>query len=345
LKRGNQRRQFQRLINMKYFLVLFSAALTLVFYGISLGADPTSEMAEFSVFGKVDVAQLAKGEIKTAAGSPMSTERYLSVQSCFVVPQAPANVIAAMKSFNPSAHRELKVMLHSDLPASPTAANFSKLDHPPNSRAVQSLTAATEKMSPDLQISRGEAQAFSAGKSVFAFWSELLAKRAQAFVAGGASAEPPYDRTSNPIQPGKELAGLVRQQPKVNRQFGGFLGSTGLIGGKGSLKPELYWELIEVEADGVLTLGASYTRSTSGGSFQVADGLYYASDGFIVSLTLHQLWPIDLGGRPATLVWRGDFTSANSLGELHGIERLASEGAMRKDIQKAVTVFQREASR
>jgi hypothetical protein len=95
----------------------------------------------------------------------------------------------------------------------------------------------------------------------------------------------------------------------------------------------------------VLTLGASYTRSTSGGGFQVADGLYYASDGFIVSLTLHQLWPIDLGGRPATLVWRGDFTSANSLGELHGIERLASEGAMRKDIQKAVTVFQREASR
>jgi hypothetical protein len=329
---------------MKHLLWPSSVALALLFPLALCGADPISEMAEFSVFGRVNLAELEKGGVMTAAGSPMSTERYLSVQSCFLIPQPPAKVIAAMRQFNPAAHRELDVLFHTDLSGPPTAADFSKLNRPADNRALQTLSAATEKMSPDLQISRTEAQAFSPGKSFFAFWSELLAKRVQTFLVSGAAGEPAYDHTRNPVQPGKEFAGLVRQQPKVNRQFGSLLGSTGLTGGKGSLKPELYWELIEVEDAGVLTLGASYTHS-NGGGYQVADGLYYASGGFNVSLTLHQLWPIDLGGRPSTLVWRGDFTSATSLGELHGIERLASEGAMRKDISRAVTIFQHEASR
>jgi hypothetical protein len=310
-----------------------------------LAADPVGELAGFSVFGKVDLAELAKGEIKTAVGAPMNTARYLSVQSCFVIPKPPAQVIAATKRFDPTAHRELKVYLHSDLPASPSTSNFSKLNSPPTNSAVKALATATEKMSPDLQLSRAEAQKYSAGQPVFAFWTNVLAKRAQDFAAGGAAAGAPYDHTSNAVRPGQEFSGLVRQQGKVNRQFSGFLGSTGLLGGKGSLKPDLYWELLEVEDEGVLTLGASYNRSTSGGGAQIADGLYYASGGYNVALTLYQLWPVEIGGRASTLVWRGDFISANSLGDLHGIERLASESAMRKDILKAASIFQRETSR
>ncbi|HEY2799351.1 MAG TPA: hypothetical protein VGI85_02060 [Chthoniobacterales bacterium] len=308
-------------------------------------ADPVSEMAGFSVFGKVDLGELAHGEIKTAASPPMSTPRYLSVQSCFVVPRSPAQVVQAMKQFNPTAHRELKVYLHSDLPSSPWAANFSKLQNPPNSSPVKALTAATEKMSPELQLSRAEAQKFSAGKPVFAFWTDVLTKRAQDFVHGGARAEATYDHTGAAVQPGQEFSGLVRQQGQVNKQFGSFLGATGLIGGRGSLKPDLYWELLQVEDDGVLTLGASYKHATSGGGYQVTDGLYYASGGYYVSLTLYQLWPVNVGGRASTLVWRGDFISAASLGELHGIERIASEGAMKKEISKAVSIFKSEAGR
>lgn len=312
---------------------------------VALAADPVSEMAEFSVFGKVDLAELAQGGIKTAAGTPMNTARYLSVQSCFVIPNPPAEVSAAMKRFDPTAHRELRVYLHSDLPAAPVAANFSKLNQPPHNSAVQALSEATSKMSPDLQVSRAEAQRYSAGQPVFSFWIDLLTKRAQDFAAGGAARQAAYDHSRDGGQPGQELAGLVRQQGKVNRQFGGFLGATGLLGAKGSLAPGLYWELLEVEDEAVLTLGASYHRSIPGGAFQVADGLYYASGGYQVALTLHQLWPVEVGGRAATLVWRGDFISAASLGDLHGIERLASESAMRKDILKAATLFQREGSR
>ncbi len=330
---------------MRSITLLRSFALALAFPVVVLAADPVAEMAQFSVFGKIDLTALAKGEVKTAASPPMSTARYLSVQSCFVIPNPPASVIDAMKRFDPTTHRELKVYLHTDLPAAPAAANFSKLNHPPDNSAVKALGAATAKMSPELQISRAEAQKYSAGQPVFAFWIDLLTKRAQDFVAGGAAREAPYDHTSDPVQPGQELATLVRQQGRVDRQFGSFLGQTGLIGGKGALKPELYWELLAVEDDGVLTLGASCHRPTAGGGAQIAEGLYYASGGYNVSLTLYQLWPVAIAGRASTLVWRGDFTSAKSLGELHGIERLASEGAMRKDILKAVTAFQRDSSR
>ncbi len=212
-----------------------------------LAADPVSELAEFSVFGKVDLAQLAKGEIKTAAGAPMSNPRHLSVQSCLVISKTPAEVMAAMKRFDPTAHRELNVYLHGDLPATPSAGNFAKLTDPPSNAAVKALAAATEKMSSELQLSQAEAKSYSPGQPVFKFWSEVLLQRAQSFASGGASAQAPYDHTGNAVQPGKEFAALVRQQGKVNRQFGGFLGSTGLLGGRGSLKPEMYWELLEVE--------------------------------------------------------------------------------------------------
>jgi hypothetical protein len=309
-----------------------------------LAADPLSEMASFSVFGKVDLKEIANGQIKSAAGPRMSTNRYLSTQSCFVVPNPPATVLATMKRFNPTAHRELKVFLHGDISGSPSPGDFSKLNSPPKNSAVESLVSATAKMSRDLQLSQEEAQGYSAGQPVFPFWIGVLTKRSQTFVRGGAAAEAPYSHSHEPVQPGNEFAGLIRQQPQVNRQFGSFLESTGLLDGRGSLKPDLYWELLQVEDQGVVTLGASYTRSSSAGA-QVADGLYYASGGYNVSLTLYQLWPIEAAGKASTLVWRGDFVSASSLADLHGVERLAAEGQMRKDIIKAARIFQREASR
>jgi len=307
-------------------------------------ADPVAEMASFSVFGKVDLNELANGQIKTAAGQPMSTDRYLSVQSCFIVPNPPARVLATTKRFDPTRHRELRVFLHREVSGSPSPADFSSLQKPPENSSVKALVSATEKMAPELQLSQAEARKYSAGQPVFPFWIDVLAKRAQSFVSGGASAQEPYSHSRNAVQPGREFAGLVRQQAQVNRQFSSFLGSTGLLDGKGSLRPDLYWELLDVEDQAVVTLGASYSRLISGGGAQIADGLYYASSGYNVSLTLQQLWPIQVGGRPSTLIWRGDFVSATSLADLHGVERLASEGAMRKDILKAAQAFQRESS-
>src|SRR5438270_3060139 len=232
-------------------------------------ADAVSELAAFSIFDKIDLPQMAKSDVQTAHGPPMGNPRFLSVQSCYVVPGSPAQQIEALRRWDPTRHRELKVLLHSDLPASPTAANFSKLQNAPDNGPVRSFVSATQKLSPELQISKDEAKRFSAASSgggampapVAKFWSDVLAARTHSFSSGGTSAQPPYDHGGQTIRAGDELNGLLKQQEKIRHQFSSLLGATGIGRGGGSLNPELYWELLDVDDQGVVTLGASYNRA------------------------------------------------------------------------------------
>ena len=334
-------------------------------------ADPISELASFSIFDKVDLAQLAKSDVKTSHGPPMRGPRFLAVQSCYVAPGSPAQQVEALGRWNPSKYRELKVFLHSDLSSNPGPASFEKLKNAPGNASVRSFVAATEKLKnapdngpvrslvtatqklgSDLQVSRDEAKRFSAGGAagggmpapVAAFWADVLTTRTKSFASSGTSGQPPYDHSGHAIRASDELNGLLKEQEKIRRQFSGLLGATGIGRGAGSLTPELYWELLDVDDQGVVTLGASYSRPSAGGSYQAADVLYYASGGYYVALTLYQMWPVAVEGKASTLVWRGDMISAASLGSLHGVERLGSESVMMKNISKAVTLFRRDTS-
>ncbi len=317
----------------------------------SARADPVSELASFSIFDKVDLAQLAKTDVKTAHGPPMKNSRFLAVQSCYVAPGSPAQQMEALRLWNPTKYRELKVFLHSDLSSNPGPANFEKLKNAPDNASVRSFVAATQKLSPDLQISKDEAKRFSAATGaggggvippgVVAFWTDVLTGRTKSFVSGGMAAQAPYDHAGPSVRASEEVNGLLRDQGKIRQQFSGLLGATAIGRGTGSLPAELYWELLDADDHGVVTLGASYSRG-AGGTYQAADVLYYASGGYYVALTLHQLWPVTVDGKPSTLVWRGDMISSASLGSLRGVERLGSESVMMKNITKAVTLFRRD---
>jgi hypothetical protein len=317
-------------------------------------ADAVSELASFSIFDKVNLSELAKSNVKTAHGPPMRNSQFLAVQSCYVAAGSPAQQMDALRRWDPTRHRELKVFLHSDLPSSPSPANFERLKSAPDNASVRSLVAATQKLSPELQISKEEAKKFSAAGGggggampppVAAFWADVLSARTKSFASGGMSAEPPYDHAGPSIRASNEVNGLLREQEKIRRQFSAFLESTGIGRGAGSLRPELYWELLDVDDQGVVTLGASYSRGAAGGTYQAADVLYYASGGYYVALTLYQMWPVTVDGKASTLVWRGDMISAASLGSLRGVERLGSESLMMKNITKAVTAFRRDSGR
>ena len=320
------------------FVKIFSVLCLLALWIPNVLADAASELASFSVFDKVDLAELAKGEPKVAHGPAMSG-RYISAQSCFVVAGVPARVSEALRQWNPARHSELKVLIHSDLPSSPSAANFSRLTSAPDNSAVRSLVSATQKLSPDLQISKEEEKRFAAVASVTgggmpgpiaAAWADVLSARARA----GRSAQPSYDHTGQSVRPSEELNALLRANDKIRGRF------SGVLEGKG----EQFWELITADEQGVLTLGASFRHAGSNGTFQAADALYYASGGIYAGLTLYQMWPVDIGGKPSTLVWRGDLISSATIAGLHGIERVASESSMMRDISRSVSAFKRDTA-
>src|SRR6187551_2950167 len=128
-------------------------------------ADAISELASFSIFDKVDLAQLAKSDVKTAHGPPMKNSRFLAVQSCYVAPGSPAQQMEALRRWNPAKYRELKVFLHSDLSSNPGPASFEKLKDAPGNASVRSFVAETQKLGPELQISKDEAKRFSSGSA------------------------------------------------------------------------------------------------------------------------------------------------------------------------------------
>ena len=126
-----------KMLNLQRHFFVRAGSLLLLLLALRLGlttarADAVSELASFSIFDKVDLAQLAKSEVKTAHGPPMSNPRFLAVQSCYVaLGSSPAQQIEALRRWDATRHRELKVFLHSDLPSNPTPANFEKLKNAP----------------------------------------------------------------------------------------------------------------------------------------------------------------------------------------------------------------------
>ncbi len=103
--------------------IAFGGCCLLLLVNSTLAADPVADMANFSVFGKIDINELATSDVKTTPGPPMGG-RSLSVQSCYIMPGSPAQQMEALRHWNPLRHRELKVFLHGDLPGSPSPPIF-----------------------------------------------------------------------------------------------------------------------------------------------------------------------------------------------------------------------------
>ena len=198
----------------------------------------------------------------------MSNPRFLSVQSVYVMPGSPAQHLEAMRNWNPTEHHEPKVYLHGDLSGSPSEAAFARLKSAPDNGPVRALVNATAKMANELQLSREEAAKWKGGNGALSaaggdFWIGVLAGRARAFFSGGTAAQPPYDHAGPAVRPGEELNGLLREQAKIRKQFAGLLESSGIGRGAGSLKPDLYWELLNADNVAVATLGAFYSRNAA----------------------------------------------------------------------------------
>ncbi|HET9378596.1 MAG TPA: hypothetical protein VFO40_26740 [Chthoniobacterales bacterium] len=324
-------------------------------------ADPITELRSLSVFKNADLAKLAAGDVLASQGPGMRFARGGSAESAYIVRAPVKTVVGLIQQWRPTQHPELRVYLQEDVSARVGSNDFQNLASAPSNSSVKAFVDATEKLPGDaskLQLSSAEVKQYAGGGSpgggtipapVVAFWSQVLAQRAKSFLSGGLAAQPPYQTSGSTILAADEVAHLLEERSNVRSQFSSLISSTAIGGGRGSATPSLTWQLFHGGARGAVSLAAVsldafYARPAADG-WQTGDLGFYSSGAYYAAVTLHQLWPVQVDGGEATLVWRVDLVSSAPLAELRGAERLGSGAAMMREIQTNVRAFLKDAPR
>jgi hypothetical protein len=346
--------------NRRFFGSVLLAVAGVTTPTLTTNADPITELRSLSVFKNADMGKLAAGDVLASQGPGMRFARGGSTESAYIVRAPVKTTVGLIQQWRPTQHPELRVYLQEDV-STRSPNDFQKLASAPSNSSVKAFVEATEKLPGDaskLQLSNAEVKQYNGGNSpgggtipapVVAFWSQVLAQRAKSFVSGGLGAQPPYQTSGSNILAADEVAHLLEERGNVRSQFASLISSSAIGGGRGSLTPALSWQLFHGGARGAVSLAAAsldafYAKPAADG-WQTADLGFYSSGAYYAAVTLHQLWPVQVDGTEATLVWRVDLVSSAALAELRGAERLGSGAAMMREIQTNVRAFLKDAPR
>jgi hypothetical protein len=323
-----------------------------------LRADVNSVLA-FSAFAgqNVDLNALAGGQVMQQRGPIMAFSRGITSQALFVINAPPADVAKKLTTWSPQSHSDLKVWLHKQLPLQPTVADYGGLAEVPDNSSVGFQYKAMEDFnpsSPSLQVSKEEAQLIAAakaqgggGKAIFErVWPQILLGRVNAFLSGNGGASYAVSADGD-VHPLNDVKSLLHSDPKVYGEYQHLLNQTpakALAGSGGTrMAPaNLYYEMFDVEGSAAVGTGAMYQGAMATGAIQSADIEYFANTGVYCTVELEDMWPVTIGGRNETLVWREDLVSAPNVAYLHGTERMASSMIMLQDTKQGIDAFRSE---
>jgi len=314
--------------------------------------DPVEAMKSFADFQSVNLDRLLSGEILVERGGLMDFPSGICGQTCFAVPLSAEETAKRLQVWDPTPHADLQVYAFHELPVPCGPADFQKLDFRSSSYSIRWLlekSAATTGSKSDLNVSRDEAAALAACLQrrtdpplATRCWAALLGNRAARFQQDGVDGALPYEvGPGGHISPIHLLSNMISEQTPIAHEFFPLLKKIGLIGRPAPplLTPFYYWSFFDADHHGTISLGAVYLLAQDG-RYLVADVEYYVSDQYFTSATLCEIWPIQAGGKPAALVWRGDYFSAPVLAFTKGTERIAYGALMMQDIKRETHDFQ-----
>jgi len=313
-------------------------------------ADPVVELESFSRIENVDLSKLVDGEIAAQRGALMEFPRGLSVEACFVVKRTPAETMEQMRTWDASPHEDLKLYFHKAIQSPAKMEDFQEMKLERALPAFRWLVEKTAAISSDrnaLQISRkdltkasewlGKGRAPAEGAAQF--WKKLLLTKTIDFQEKGLKGDFTYDFENEPIWVENELQSLLAESPVVEKRFHSFLSQTPLVKGAPFPAASYDWELLDISGHAAFNLGAFYMKEIEPGHYQGLDCTYYSSSGIYASFTLIEVWPVQIAGAPASLVWEEDVVSAPSLATVHGVERMASGKVMLQEFKESLRYF------
>jgi hypothetical protein len=319
-----------------------------------LSADPVASLKSFTEFHGLDPSRLLDGEILGERGALMNFPQGIFAQTCFAVPLSTDETARRLQLWDPSQHQSPNVLSFNTVPVPCALADFQNLELKADQRSQKWLldrSLETSAAKSELNLTRDEARQLAEcakgspeARGISACWAKLLQDRAKSFQCQGFTGLSPYEVGGKPVSLLKLLQTMLLEKQEVAREFAPLLEQCGIVGQAVSkLTPFYYWGLCEANRRGTLNLGAVYSLSL-GDRHQLLDVQYYVSGTYYTIVTLYELWPIQVGSRIGTLVWRGDFFAAPSLALTRGTERLAYGAIMRQELKKAVRCFQNDAT-
>ena len=315
-------------------------------------ADPLARLIQFSDFPQIDIKRLLAGEILSQRGALMNFPNGISAQFCFVVATPPSETARRLRAWNPTRCKALKVYESHSLQSPCEIKEFASLHLDPRQHTVKWLvdkTLATTANTSELNMTQIEAGEMarctrkgSAPASIGVCWGSLLFGRATDFQKKGFSSDLPYEFGGESVSPGSQIRSMLAEQSRITREFAPVLRGAGLVNdgtAAPSLTPTYNWSLFEADHRATFNLGAVYELAVDD-RFQLLDVDYYVSGTYYAATTLYDIWPIRIGDKVGSLVWRGDFFAAPTLRFTKGIERIAYGAVMIQEIKKGIRCFQ-----
>lgn len=300
--------------------------------------DAMNSLRPWVSIGDLNLRDLANGKIATSANAAMNLPRGMSCEAVYVV-KAPLDVThAALLRFNSTKHPELEVYQHHVFQGE-TDASFENLQLNPKDKPTSALIG-TMGSPGEIQLSKQEAALMPRTRTADAtqaFLSGVMRDRWRRFSGRG-------DFGSMGIHDaGSEIRSLLGEETKLTRHFAALLSP--LISKIGAGTPKFhYWDLSVVDKKAAVQLGAVYGLEMPERR-QVVDVTWFSSNAYLVALTVYEMQPVTIDGKPMTLVWQGSMVSTTGIEGGFGIKRKIGSRMMVSDVEKWIGIFRRDAEK
>ena len=305
--------------------------------GMLRAAEPADAFRPWSAVEKFEVEKLARGRIATECNGSMSFARGISAQVVYVVNAAPEIALHSLLTSDPTKRPEQETwqrpLFHNEI-----EAGFGRIKLDAKIAPVRRLLEAMRKRD-GLHLSRDEIARLPGGGGIGEaqrFWAETMRQRWTQWTQHGEL------RATEEFDVRGEIGSLLKGEPKVAHHFAALLSPFTQPGAPAAAAVH-YWDVSNVNGTAAVCLGAIYTRVVDGRA-QLLDVSYYASSGYLASVTLYELVPVTLDGQPRTLAWEGCMVSAPELAGGLGVKKAIGSRLMVGDLEDSVRFFQKDAA-
>ncbi len=289
-------------------------------FAATVQADPIEDTVKSKTpFKDFQLKQVSDGDIQINRQGISQTPSVEAVQTLFVIKAPVSTVNSTLMNWNPAGKSGLEVTSHTVLGGSVSPDSFTPILGPflAGSKGggwIAKQSHDAKKPSCELMLTESEKTALSAAAKPDALlkaWADILARRYDSFRSGGAS-----DFSS--------LLSAVRQIGPID--FSGPSGGT------------YYWELSDLNGRGSISEGVTWQDGS-----RVCDGEFFVTSEYTASFDVSTLWPVTIGGKSETLVWRIDSALSPQFADLKGAERIAAGGLVLSSVKKAIAAIREKA--